>query len=198
MPDLSKPTANISQPPTVTGLVLAGGRGSRMGGCNKGLLNYKQKPLVVYAAQNLMSVAKQILVCSNTEKEAYLTLGFTVIDDGEFAWQGPLAGINAGFEACDSAFLAIIACDQLTLPEYIYPTLLKAAQNSSAKAAFASDGNRMHPTCAVVHCSQHAELRENLLHDKLRVGWWLKEIGADMVEFTGVEFSNINNREDLK
>jgi molybdenum cofactor guanylyltransferase len=195
MPNAS--SINMSQQPTVTGLVLAGGRGTRMGGSNKGLIDYMGKPLVSYAADNLRSITDQILVCSNTEKKLYQAMDYQVIDDGEFAWQGPLAGLLAGLRATTTPYLAISACDQLALPTSVYPILFEACQTTPSQSAMAADPDRSHPTCAIIHRRVEESLLEHLRADKLRVGWWLKEIGAAVVEFDDVEFSNINYRHEL-
>ena len=169
--------SNIKQ--LLTGVILAGGRSSRMGGRNKGLIEVAGQPLVSYAASNLKPHVQQLLVNTNSDAERYQKLGFEVIDDGKFAWQGPLAGILAGVRAVTTPFIALSACDQLKLPDNIYPELLAAAQQNPSGLAVACDSERMHPTCAVVSVANESVLQKQLEQNLLRVGWWFKEMGGN-------------------
>ena len=181
----------------LTGIVLAGGRGERMGGRNKGLIEVDGKPLVTYAAANLLPHVQQLLVNTNSDAKRYRQLGFEVIDDGEFAWQGPLAGILAGVRAASTPFIALSACDQLSLPGDIYPTLLAAAQQNPAGLAVACDNERMHPTCAVVSAGCEGALQQQLEQGLLRAGWWFKQMGAAEICFPEAHFYNLNTPMDL-
>ena len=183
--------------PLLTGIVLAGGRGSRMGGRNKGLVQVNGQPLVAYAAANLHPHVQQLLVNTNSDADRYRRLGFEVIDDGAFAWQGPLAGILAGVRAATTPFVAISACDQLALPETVYPHLLEAAQLNPRGLAVACDSERMHPTCAVVSVNCEQALQQQLQQGLLRVGGWLREMEATEVPFPEVQFYNLNTPMDL-
>ena len=182
---------------SLTGVILAGGQGRRMGGCNKGLLPVNGQPLVSYAAANLQPHVGKILVNSNNSQKDYQQLGFEVIDDGEFAHLGPLAGILAGVRAANTPFIAISACDQLYLPAHVYPDLLQAAQSNVNGLAVARDSERLHPTCAVVSVSAATGLEDFLRRRQLRVGLWFQQAAATEVTFAGVNFHNINAPEDV-
>ncbi|MDM3871887.1 molybdenum cofactor guanylyltransferase MobA [Porticoccus sp. W117] len=182
----------------LTGVILAGGQGRRMGGCDKGLLTVNGKPLVRYAADNLRPHVSTILVNANSGHEDYQKLGFAVVDDGEYAHRGPLAGILAGVRAATTPYIAISACDQLALPAEVYPQLLDAAQNNDNGLAVARDSERLHPTCAVVATGAAPSLESHLQQNQLRVGLWFQQQGATEVCFAGVDFHNINTPEDIQ
>ncbi|MGS2724719.1 molybdenum cofactor guanylyltransferase MobA [Porticoccus sp. GXU_MW_L64] len=182
----------------LTGIILAGGQGRRMGGCDKGLLTLNGKPLVSYAADNLHPHVCTTLVNTNSGQEGYRQLGFALIDDGVYAHCGPLAGVLAGVRAATTPFVAISACDQLQLPAHIYPELLQAAQSNDRGLAVARDSTRLHPTCAVVATSAAESLEAALRRQQLRVGWWFREQGAAEVCFADVRFHNINTPQDIE
>lgn len=188
---------NFESSAQLTGVILAGGQGRRMGGRNKGLLQVEGQPLIAFAAANLRPYASEILVNSNTDSERYQQLGYRVINDGDFAGKGPLAGILAGLNAADTPYIAICACDQLELPLNIYPDLFKAARKSPSGLAVAHDGDRLHPTCAVISQANRKFLLDRLNRDQLRVGEWFTSMNADVVVFEGVTFYNINTPMDL-
>ena len=188
---------NLDIQSLLTGIVLAGGRGRRMGGRNKGLIELHGQPLAAYAAANLHPYVQRLLVCTNSDAGRYQRLGFEVLDDGQFSWRGPLAGILAGLRAAATPFIAISACDQLSLPDNIYPSLLQAAQQNPNGLAVAGDGERMHPTCAVISTGCVAAVQQRLEQEQLRVGRCFKEMGATEVQFPEVRFYNLNTPLDL-
>ena len=178
----------------ILGVVLSGGKGIRMGGVNKGLVSFNNRPLFQYAVENLRRITNRILVNSNTEKTTYQELGFQVIDDGDYPYAGPLAGIYAGLKACGDSggWVAFAPCDQLKLPEYVYRTLLKTAtEQAKPKAVFARDEKDLHPLCCIVPCSLQASLREALDSEELKVQKWMQANGT-VIEFSDVDFANIN------
>ncbi len=184
-------------PEQLTGLILAGGQGRRMGTRNKGLIDIAGRPLVDYAADLLKPYVQRLLVCSNDQQDHYQSLGYSVIDDGEFARQGPLAGILAGIRATKTPWLAIIPCDQLTLPEKVYPALAKAATQCPVGMAVACDKHRMHPTCAVIKRNVGKSLQQRIVTGELKAGLWFEEMNAARVVFEDVEFINLNTPKDL-
>ncbi|WIO74038.1 molybdenum cofactor guanylyltransferase MobA [Porticoccaceae bacterium LTM1] len=191
-------TSNNFEPSSqLTGVILAGGQGRRMGGRNKGLLQVEGQPLIAFAAENLRPHVSEILVNTNTESERYQRLGYQVINDGDFAGKGPLAGILAGLSATSTPYIAICACDQLELPPNVYPELFKAAQKNPSGLAVAHDGDRLHPTCAVISQLNRQSLLDRLKQNQLRVGEWFTDMKADVVVFEGVTFYNINTPMDL-
>ena len=179
----------MSENSSVAGVILCGGRGARMNGVNKGLADYRGRKLFEFAWDNLKAVTEHIAINTNTEADTYRALGFPVIGDRDYRYQGPLAGIYAGLTQLDSKWVAFAPCDQLALPERVYPALLDRAQQTGA--AFAVTDQDMHPTCCVISRTLAPQVRQALDKSDLRLGRWMKQ-HASAVKFAGVEFANVN------
>src|SRR5450432_4054443 len=95
----------------ITGLVLAGGRGSRMGGVDKGLQNFRGMPLAMHALLRLQAQVGETLLNANRNIAAYESMGVPVWPDAVPDYPGPLAGFLAGLERCETPYLAIVPCD---------------------------------------------------------------------------------------
>ncbi|HMX17345.1 MAG TPA: molybdenum cofactor guanylyltransferase, partial [Rhodocyclaceae bacterium] len=100
----------------VTGLVLAGGLGRRMGGADKGLLDYAGRALVAAAIERLRPQVGTLMVNANRNGEAYAAFGFPVLADAVAGFAGPLAGLQAGLAACTTPLLVTVPCDSPDAP----------------------------------------------------------------------------------
>jgi len=178
----------------ITGVVLAGGSARRMGGANKALSIYKGRPLIDYALANLAPHAEQIIISANRDQEAFTELGYDVVDDGQFMHLGPLAGIHAALEQMNTDYLAIAACDQLTIPARVYAHLIE--QVTDASGCYAVSGDTRMPTCAVIPHTLGAPVRQYLKDSKLRLMQFMCEY-CRAIRFDDVQFENINTSADL-
>src|SRR5690606_11557876 len=95
----------------ITGLILAGGRGSRMGGIDKGLQNYQGMPMAMHALLRLSPQVGQAMVNANRNLGAYEAMGVPVWPDNLPDFAGPLAGLAVGLERCETPYLATVPCD---------------------------------------------------------------------------------------
>jgi molybdopterin-guanine dinucleotide biosynthesis protein A len=100
----------------ITGLILAGGRGMRMGGVDKGLQTLQGKPMVAHVIQRLQPQVDRIIINANQNQERYREFQLPVWSDQENNFAGPLAGIQAGLIHCDTAYMLIVPCDTPKLP----------------------------------------------------------------------------------
>ncbi len=150
----------------ITGLVLAGGRGSRMGGVDKGLQNFNDVPLALHTQLRLSPQVGDLLINANRNLAAYESFGVPVWPDaaslGDFA--GPLAGFLTGLERCETAFMMTVPCDTPLFPHDLVARLAAALEAEDAEIAMAAareeDGQlRAQP----VFCLMHAELLESVL-----------------------------------
>jgi molybdopterin-guanine dinucleotide biosynthesis protein A len=157
-----------AHPPAVTALILAGGRGSRMGGIDKGLQNFRGLPL---ALQTLMRLQMQslpvaeILINANRNLSAYESLGVPVWPDTIDGFAGPLAGFLTGLERCETPLLLTVPCDSPLFPLDLLERLFKAMNEQNADLAMAaapeSDGQvRAQP----VFCLLKVSLLESLVN----------------------------------
>lgn len=125
-------------PQDITGLVLAGGRGTRMGGVDKGLQNFRGLPLALNALIRLQLQVGHTLVNANRNLSAYEAFGAPVWPDGIADYAGPLAGFLTGLERCETSWLLTVPCDTPLFPHDLAARLAAAADAASADIAMAA------------------------------------------------------------
>ena len=151
-------------PQDITGLILAGGRGSRMGGSDKGLQNFNGVPLALHTLLRLQPQVGEVLVNANRNLSAYESFGAPVWPDALPDFAGPLAGFLTGLEHCETSWLVTVPCDTPLFPMDLVQRLADAAERDDAEIAMASapeqDGQlRTQP----VFCLLRRELLESLV-----------------------------------
>ena len=151
-------------PQDITGLILAGGRGSRMGGSDKGLQNFNGVPLALHTLLRLQPQVGEVLVNANRNLSAYESFGVPVWPDALPDFAGPLAGFLTGLEHCETSWLVTVPCDTPLFPMDLVQRLADAAERDDAEIAMASapeqDGQlRTQP----VFCLLRRELLESLV-----------------------------------
>ena len=160
--------------PGITGLILAGGRGSRMGGVDKGLQNFRGLPLALQTLMRLQLQSlppQEILITANRNLAPYESLGVPVWPDSIDGFAGPLAGFLTGLEHCETPLLLTVPCDSPLLPLDLVERLYKALHEQDADLAMAAapeaDGTvRPQP----VFCLLKTELLESLVKFTQRGG----------------------------
>ncbi|WP_416545397.1 molybdenum cofactor guanylyltransferase MobA [Limnohabitans sp. DCL3] len=153
--------------PVITGLILAGGRGSRMGGSDKGLQNFHGLPLALQTLMRLQLQSlplQEVLINANRNLAAYESLGVPVWPDSIDGYAGPLAGFQTGLERCETPLLLTVPCDTPLFPLDLAERLFQALQAQDADVAMAAapetDGAvRPQP----VFCLLKTELLESLV-----------------------------------
>jgi molybdopterin-guanine dinucleotide biosynthesis protein A len=120
---------------SITGLVLAGGRGSRMGGVDKGLEPLAGKPLVQHAIERLAPQVAGVMINANRNLDAYLAFGLPVCADDDGSFAGPLAGMLAGLRHCATPWLVSVPCDTPRFPVDLVQRLAAAAAAADAEVA---------------------------------------------------------------
>lgn len=148
----------------ITGLILAGGRGSRMGGVDKGLQNFGGMPLALHTMLRLQPQVGSLMINANRNLAAYESFGVPVWPDVLPDFAGPLAGFLTGLERCETPWLATVPCDTPLFPADLVERLAAAAQEQDAQIAMAAgleeDGQvRTQP----VFCLLRIELLESLV-----------------------------------
>lgn len=150
-------------PDEVTGLVLAGGRGSRMGGVDKGLQLHRGVPLALHAMLRLAPQVGHVMINANRNLGAYESFGVPVWPDALPDFAGPLAGFLAGLEHCETPWLVTVPCDTPDFPLDLVERLGRHAEAEDAEIALAAcpqDGvQRAQP----VFCLMRASLLESLV-----------------------------------
>jgi molybdenum cofactor guanylyltransferase len=183
---------------SVTGLILAGGEGRRMGGADKGLLPFQGRPLVTCAIERLAPQVGTLLLSANRNLDAYRAFGHPVLTDDSSEFLGPLAGLRAGLAACATPWLVTSPCDCPALPADLVERLLAAATAGGAALAVATIEGRMQPTFQLCRRDLLPALDAFLAAGERRVGGWCREMGAVEVAFPDANaFKNMNNPSDL-
>ncbi len=122
----------------ITGLILAGGRGSRMGGVDKGLQNLNGMPMALHTLLRLQLQVGQVIINANRNLAAYESFGVPVWPDGLADYAGPLAGFLTGLERCETPFLVTVPCDTPRFPLDLVPRLAEALERDDAEIAMAA------------------------------------------------------------
>jgi molybdopterin-guanine dinucleotide biosynthesis protein A len=122
----------------VTGLILAGGRGARMGGVDKGLQNFNGMPLALHTLLRLQPQVGDVMINANRNLGAYEAFGVPVWPDVLAGYAGPLAGFLTGLERCETRWLVTVPCDTPRFPLDLVERLASAAQEQDAEMAMAA------------------------------------------------------------
>jgi molybdopterin-guanine dinucleotide biosynthesis protein A len=125
-------------PQDITGLILAGGRGSRMGGVDKGLQNFNGMPLALHALMRLGPQVETVMVNANRNLSAYESFGASVWPDASADFAGPLSGFLVGLERCETPYLLTVPCDTPRLPLDLAERLAQALVREDADMAMAA------------------------------------------------------------
>jgi molybdopterin-guanine dinucleotide biosynthesis protein A len=190
---------DLRDPHRVTGLVLAGGLGRRMGGTDKGLQPLAGRPMVAHVLDRLAPQVEEILVNANQNGERYAAFGHRVVPDEVGGFAGPLAGLHAGLKAAAHPFVATVPCDSPFLPADLVRRLSDALIAEHADVAVAKTGDQAHPVFALVRASVLPHLQAFLAGGGRKIDAWYATLRVVEVPFDdeAEAFSNINTREEL-
>jgi molybdopterin-guanine dinucleotide biosynthesis protein A len=181
----------------VTGLVLAGGQGRRMGGVDKGLQPLRGRPMVAAVLARLAPQVDEILINANQNIETYARFGHRVVPDAIGGFAGPLAGLHAGLGAASHALVLTVPCDSPFLP----PDLLARLHAALAEhdLAVAKTGDQPHPVFALVRTALRPGLEAFLSGGGRKIDAWYAALRVVEVPFDDEAdaFRNINTREEL-
>ncbi len=180
----------------VSGLILAGGRGLRMGGVDKGLQPLHGRPLVAHVIERLGPQVGTLLISANRNLEQYGAFGLPVLRDADDDFKGPLAGLLAGLAAAQSPWLVCAPCDVPHLPTDLVSRLAAARDNVSIVIPRDADG-RLQPLCALLRCDLHDSLALALEGGQRRVLGWMQDQPHQILDIVG-DFGNLNTVQDLR
>jgi molybdopterin-guanine dinucleotide biosynthesis protein A len=187
----------------ITGLILAGGRGSRMGGVDKGLQNHQGLPLAMHALMRLEPQVGHIMINANRNLGAYDAFGVPVWPDALPDYPGPLAGFLAGLERCETPYLVTVPCDTPNFPADLVQRLGGELVARDAEIAMAAtrtvDGVQVQP----VFCLMKSTLMESLVrftHEGQRKidRWTAQHRCVDVVFDDEAAFFNANTPDELR
>ena len=184
---------------SVTGIILAGGKGRRMGGVNKALEEFRGKRLVDHVYERLAPRVGGVIVSANQNHDAYKTFGVRVVGDAIGNFAGPLAGMHAGLSVSRRPFLVTAPCDSPFLPLDLVERLMLRLNESGAEVAVAKTGDQAHPVFCLMRRGVIEHLAGFLKGGGRRIDSWYAGLAAVEVSFDDQPeaFSNFNTREEI-
>ena len=183
----------------ITGLVLAGGQGRRMGSIDKGLVLLRGQPMVRHVIDRFAPQVAEILINANRNILEYEALGHPVIRDLVDGFAGPLAGLHAGLMRAEHALVATVPCDSPFLPLDLVARLSKGLEAQHADLAVARTMDQPHPVFALVRRSVLPHLAQFLDGGGRKIDAWYASLNATEVRFDDEAdaFRNINTAAEL-
>jgi molybdopterin-guanine dinucleotide biosynthesis protein A len=188
----------------ITGLILAGGRGQRLGGVDKGLQPWRGRPLVDHVLARLAPQVRETTISANRNAPAYASRVPRVLADTSDDFPGPLAGILAGLRAATTPWLAVVPCDCPCLPTDLVERLAQGLGDGAGAVVQRDHGGgvlRLEPVCCLLSTTLAEDLARYLAGGGRKVEGWLARHAAPVLfdrADDAAAFANINTPADLE
>jgi len=188
----------VNQSQEIIGVVLAGGRATRMGGKDKGLQLLNGKPLWQHVADALAGQVSARVLSANRHIDIYQRSGLPVYQDTLADYRGPLAGMLSVMQQDRGEWFVFCSCDTPFIPACLVERMVQ--QRGDSPVVWAHDGERDHPTIALIHRSLIPALQDYLAAGERRVMVFMRQSGGHSVDFSDLKsaFVNVNTLEDLQ
>lgn len=183
----------------VSGIILAGGRGSRMGAADKGWIEFEGRPLIEHVLERLTPQVDDIVISANRSLERYRALGHPAIGDVYPDFAGPLAGLHAALPHTRHSLVVSVPCDCPAFPSDLVARLEEALSTTGADVAVATAGGRVHPVFCLCRRTVWNSLDAFLRSGGRKVDAWYAQLAHVEVSFDdqAAGFRNLNAPEDL-
>ena len=183
----------------ITGVILAGGQGRRMGSVDKGLRELRGKPMIEWVLERFAPQVDAVLINANQNLDVYARFGHPVVTDEIGGYAGPLAGLQSALRAARHPRVATVPCDSPFLPEDLVARLDTALQAGNAQLAVARTGNQPHPVFCLCRRDVLPHLTGFLAGGGRKIDAWYATLRVVEVAFDDEAdaFSNINTPEEL-
>ena len=184
----------------VTGIILAGGLGRRIGGTDKGLQLLGGRPLTVWVLERLGPQVSEVLIIANRNRDIYAKFGHRIIEDRIGGFAGPLAGLHSGLAEARHELVATVPCDTPFLPLDLVARLSAPLQDERMDLSVAKTGTQPHPVICLVRKRLLPHLAAFLDNGGRKVDAWYSTLRVEEVAFDDQPraFSNINTPEELQ
>lgn len=186
-------------PVRITGVLLAGGQGRRMGGVDKGLVPLAGKPMAAHAIERLSPQVDELIISANRNALAWEAFGYRVLSDDIQGYAGPLAGLHAALTRASHPLVVTAPCDSPYLPTDLVARLAAAWHAAGADVAVVKTSERLHPVFCLCGRETITQLDAYLAAGGRRMDCWYASLKVVEVAFDDQEaaFRNINTRGDL-
>jgi len=189
---MNPPTLPIQD---ITGLILAGGRGRRMGGADKGWVLVHGRPMIEHVVARLHPQVGALLINANRNIERYQALGYPVVADEIEGFLGPLAGALSGLRAARTPYLITVPCDSPLIPMDLVSRMAAALVRERADLAVAHDGERSHPVFLLLRTALADDIAAFLATGDRKIDRWFAHHRVAWADFrdTPEAFINVND-----
>lgn len=186
-------------PHPITGVILAGGLGRRMGGVDKGLQELQGRPMAAWIVERLAPQVDELLINANQNAERYAEFGYRVVADRILGFAGPLAGLHAALSAATHPWVATAPCDSPFLPADLVVRLSTALLANDADLAVARTFDQPHPVFCLCKRDVLPHLTAYLQSGERKFDRWYATLKTVEVSFDdeAAAFENINTRDEL-
>lgn len=182
----------------ITALILAGGMGKRLGGVDKGKVEFNGKLLIEHVINAIQPQVSNIIINANRNLDDYSRYGYQVVSDKLGGFQGPLAGFATGLQFITTSHMVVVPCDGPWLAHDLVPRLAAAMVNQDTDISVAHDGHRLQPVYCLLTTSLLPSLEEFLAEGGRKIDQWYTRQSMGLADFSDVPecFSNINTQQD--
>ena len=182
----------------ITAVILAGGKASRMDGEDKGLMVFRELPLIAHVVNVAKPKVSKILISANRNFDEYANFGKVIKDDLE-GFQGPLAGISKALKVCSTPYLLVLPCDSPLIDKALIDSLAGKMDVSKADICVAHDGSIMHATFALMKTTLKKSLEDFLEEGGRKMALWYRQQSLERIDVSShlEVLININRPEDF-
>ncbi len=186
------------QPWDITAVILAGGQGRRMGGQDKGLLDFNGRLMIEILIEALQNQALDIVINANRNQSKYQSYGYPVINDELKDFQGPLAGFASAMAVVKSDYILTLPCDSPMLADNFVERFIETHNREQTPVCVAHDGERLQPVYALIDTGLLDDLKRFLESGERKIDRWYAQYSYAIVDFSAEKtmFENINTPED--
>jgi len=186
--------------PAISAVVLAGGRGRRFEGRDKGLVDLAGRPLAAWVVDVLRPQAGEIIISANRNHERYAEFADSVVADGIGGYAGPLAGLASAVRVARHERVVVAPCDCPLLPDGLAGKLAACLDGSGKQACVVHDGTRLQPLVGIYRRGLEKNILDYLASGRRRVDEWLEGLDYGVLDYAADPgpFANINTEDDLQ
>jgi molybdenum cofactor guanylyltransferase len=182
----------------ITAVILAGGQGRRLGGQDKGLLDFNGRLMIEILIEALQNQQLDIVINANRNQSTYQSYGYPVISDELEDFQGPLAGFASAMATVKTRYILTLPCDSPQLADNFVERFINTHNSENAPVCVAHDGERLQPVYALIDTRLLNDLKQFLQSGERKIDRWYARHDYASVDFSGEAsmFENINTPED--
>ncbi|MBL1321094.1 MAG: molybdenum cofactor guanylyltransferase [Methylophaga sp.] len=185
--------------PSITGVILSGGKARRMGGNDKGLITFNNKPLIRHVIDILTPQVDDLIINANRNIELYQNFGYPVIADSLEDYCGPLAGMLSAMQSVNSDYILTAPCDAPMISPQYRQRMMETLLNEQADITVASDGKRLQPVFCLIPTRLQDDLAQYLAQGDRKIDLWFEQHKLAVVDFSDQvdSFANVNSPDDI-